>query len=278
MSKSSINENTLRNAAAVIRNYGFSDQSSMMDLLYRVVMTKKALSGKNDDCDVVYRTMQEVSASLPRFPGDADLFSAIYTVLSPLDERDILFFIGIANDGKELFAPDVLIEKFSEYIKADTCNVLIAECEQYGPSLLDVIDSNPKVQFTLTSRQVIKAELLSVVYEKFENVQVLSADIYSYGFTTEKYDLIFCIPIFGGRALVDGEDFISREPDLIAVQNLLYHISMDGNLVIVLPAKITFGGGSTAALREYIESNYRINEISTLPAGLFIVNFLISYA
>ena len=40
----------------------------MIDLLYRVVMTKKALSGKDDDCDTVYRTMQEISATLPRFP------------------------------------------------------------------------------------------------------------------------------------------------------------------------------------------------------------------
>ena len=51
----------------------------MIDLLYRVVMTKKALSGKDDDCDTVYRTMQEVSATL-RFPGDADLF-LLFTTL-----------------------------------------------------------------------------------------------------------------------------------------------------------------------------------------------------
>ena len=75
------------------------------------------------------------------------------------------------------------------------------------------------------------------------------ADIYSYGFTSERFDLIVAIPVFGGRMLVNDEDFISREPDLIAVQNLLYHINMDGELVIVLPAKITFGGGSTASLR-----------------------------
>lgn len=112
-------------------------------------------------------------------------------------------------------------------------------------------------------------ELLSVVYAGIKNVKLLAADIYSYGFTTERYDLILSIPIFGGRVLVNGEDFISREPDLIAVQNLLYHINMDGNLVMVLPAKITFGGGSTAALREYIERNYKIKEISALPAGLF---------
>ncbi|MCD7798157.1 MAG: N-6 DNA methylase [Akkermansiaceae bacterium] len=44
---------------------------------------------------------------------------------------------------------------------------------------------------------------------------------------------------------------------------------MDGELMIVLPAKITFGGGNAAALREYIESNYKIKEISALPDGLF---------
>lgn len=269
MSKSLMSDKALFNVADVIRSYGFSDQSSMIDLLYRVVMTKNALSGKGVDCDTVYHTMQEVSDTLPRFPGDADLFFTIYNALAPLDKRGILSFITIVNDGREFLAPDVLIEKFSEYIDSDTNKVLITECEQYGSSLLDVIESNPKVQFTLTSRQAIKTELLSVAYAGIKNVKLLAADIYSYGFTAEKYDLIVCIPIFGGRALVNGEDFISREPDLIAVQNLLYHINVDGNLVMVLPAKITFGGGSTASLREYIESNYKIKEISALPAGLF---------
>ncbi len=269
MSKGSMSEKALFNVANVIRNYGFLDQQSMIDLLYRVVMTKKALSGQDGDSDTIYRTMQEVSANLSRFPGDADLFYTIYNALSPLDERGILSFINITNDGRELFAPDVLIKKFSEYIESGISTVLITECEQYGPYLLDMIESNPKIQFTLTSRQAVKAELLSVVYKGVKNVKLVAADIYSYGFATERYDLIISIPIFGGRALVNGEDFISREPDLIAVQNLLYHINIDGNLVIVLPAKITFGGGSAASLREYIESNYKIKEISALPAGLF---------
>lgn len=270
MSKSSTNNKVPFNAADIIRNYGFDNQSSMIDLLYRVVMTKKALFGKDDDCDTVYRAMQDVSTALPRFPGDAALFFTIYNVLSHLDNRGILSFISIANDGREISAPDVLTDKLSEYIEADTKKTLITECEQYGVSLLDVVEANPKIQFTLTSRQVIKTELLSIVYAGIKNVRIMAADIYSYGFTTEKYDLIISIPIFGGRALVNGEDFISRETDLIAVQNLLYHINMDGNLVIVLPAKITFGSGSTASLREYIESNYKIKEISALPAGLFM--------
>ena len=269
MNMHSMSDNIIFNVADLIRSYGFDNQSSMIDLLYRVVMVKKALSGKDDDCDNVYRTMQEVSGSLPRFPGDATLFFAIYNALSPLDERGILSFMTIANDGRELLIPEVLTRKFSEYIKTDTISVLIAECDQYGPALLDLISANPNICFTLTSRQAIKKELLSVVYAGVKNVNLKIADIYSYGFTVEKYDLIISVPIFGGRTLINDEDFISREMDLIAVQNLLYHTKIDGNLVMVLPAKITFGGGSTASLREYIERNYKIKEISALPAGLF---------
>lgn len=269
MNKSSTSNTALFNAIDIIKSYGFGDQSSMINLLYRVVMTKKALSGKDDDSETVYRTMQKVSASLPRFPGDTDLFFLIYKALSPIDERSILPFINIANDDRKLYVPDVLTEKFSEYIDNGTSRVLVTECEQYGLSLLDLIEANPKIEFTLTTRQAIKAELLAFAYGQFKNIKIIVVDIYSYGFTSEKFDQIFCIPAFGRRMLVDGEDFISREPDLIAVQNLLYHINIDGNLVMALPSKITFGGGSTASLREYIESNYKIKEISALPAGLF---------
>lgn len=265
-----VHTDTLLQAVNVIKSYGFTEQSSMIDLLYRVVMTREVLSGSNDDPETIYQTMQEVSAALPRFPGDADLFFTIYKALSPIDKHGILSFLIITSEGHGLFAPDVLLEKFSEYINAETRTVLVAECEQYGSALLDMIESNPNIQFTLTSRQAIKEELLSFVYTGFENVKLIAADIYSYGFTTEKYDLVISIPVFGGRELVKGEDFICRELDLIAVQNLLYHINIDGDLVMVLPAKITFGGGDTASLREYIERNYSIKEISALPAGLFI--------
>lgn len=48
---------------------------------------------------------------------------------------------------------------------------------------------------------------------------------------------------------------------MIAVQNLLYHIDIvDGRLVIVLPARITFAGGSVGLLRDYIQTNYSIKE------------------
>lgn len=256
-------------AIDILRGYGFNDQQSLIDILCRVMRTKKALTTAEADTDIVYRTMQEVTSSMSRFPGDADLFYKLYNILCPIDGYAILSYLNASGEGRELAAPEVLVYKFAEYITDKVRSVLVPECEQYGPDLLDVIENHPTINFTLTCKQELKYELLSSVYATCSNVKIQMADIYSYGFTSERFDLIIAIPVFGGRMLVNEEDFISREPDLIAVQNLLYHINMEGELVIVLPAKITFGGGSTAALRSYIENNYKIKEISALPAGLF---------
>lgn len=47
MSMHSMSDNIIFNAADIIRSYGFGNQSSMIDLLYRVVMTKKAYPPNN---------------------------------------------------------------------------------------------------------------------------------------------------------------------------------------------------------------------------------------
>lgn len=269
MDKKAMSEKAIYNAIDEIRGCGFSEQMSLIDILYRVVMTKKAMTDKVRNAETVYKVMQEVSHELSRFPGDADLFFSIYETLAAIDEHGILTYLNIVNTDRELYIPNALLKKFAKYIGDDVHNVLITDCEKYDSALFDLIENNPQIEFTVTTRQAIKDKLLSIAYGRFENVKVISADIYSYGFTNERFDLIFCVPTFGGRTLVEGEDFISKEPDLIAVQNLLYHINIDGNLVIVLPSKITFGGGSTASLREYVENNYKIKEIGALPLGLF---------
>ena len=258
------------NAIKILRSYGFNDQQALIDILCRVTRTKKALVNTDADRNTVYHTMQEVTFSMSRFPGDADLFYKLYNMLSSIDGHAILSYLNASNEEHEFVAPEVLVDKFAEYITDKVESVLIPECEKYGPGLLNIIENHPTIKFTLTCKQDLKYELLSSVYESYSNAKVQMADIYSYGFTSKRFDLIIAIPVFGGRMLVNDEDFISREPDLIAVQNLLYHINIEGELAIVLPAKITFGGGNTASLRSYIESNYKIKEISSLPAGLFI--------
>ena len=258
-------------AVNILRDYGFRIPDDIIDNLYRVLKTKEIVGGGETDADQVYAVMQnETEYKVGRFPGDAVLFNRVYRVLSSLDIHDVFHLLNAANGERELMVPSVLIEKFAEQITDETRTILVTECEKYGLPLYDVILHNPDVRFVLTCQRELQKEILSTIYQELDNVQLLLADIYRYGFVHERFDLIFSVPVFGGRLLIEGEDFISREPGMIATQNLLYHLNLDGKLLIVLPAKITFAGGSVAALRNYIHNNYKIQEISALPAGLFV--------
>jgi hypothetical protein len=254
-----------------LRDYGFHIPEDIPSNLYRVLKTKAALGKDETDANLCYAIMQrETYHIVGRFPGDAVLFNRVYRTLSSLETHDIFYLLNAANGERDLVVPSVLVEKFAEQINEGTRSVLVTECEKYGLALYDIIVRNPDVRFVLTFHRELQKEILSIVYQELDNVQLLLADIYRYGFIHERFDLIFSVPVFGGRLLIEGEDFISREPGMIATQNLLYHLNLDGKLLIVLPAKITFAGGSVAALRNYIHNNYKIQEISSLPAGLFV--------
>lgn len=258
-------------AIAILRNYGFHTPDDITGNLYRAVKTRSVLCADEMDADRIYAVMQkETERLVGRFPGDAVLFECIYQMLSSLDRQEIIYLLNTANSGRELIIPSALIRKFAEQITSETNSVLVTECEKYGPDLYSVIADNPDVSFVLTCQREIHREILDTVYKDCANVQLVLTDIYRYGFIHEKFDLIFSVPVFGGRLLIEGEDFISREPGMIATQNLLYHLNLDGKLLIVLPAKLTFAGGSVATLRDYIYNNYKIREISALPDGLFI--------
>lgn len=241
------------------------------EILLRVLKTRSALAGEKDaDAALVYKTMQTETQSLPRFKGDEELFYQFYTSLKDIDAHGILAFSEVFSDNRwQISAPDVLVHKFEEYINESVETVFVPECEEYGMALLDVIEAHPNIRFTLSTRYTQWQELLGFVYSGLQNSEIVFADIYTDGFLNSRFDLIFALPVFGARSLSDGQDFICKDSDMIAVQNLLYHVNMDGQLVIVLPAKITFGGGSIAALRDYIATNYSIKEISALPSGLF---------
>ena len=260
-----------REAVNVLRDYGFRIPDAIIDNLYRVLKTKEIVGEAENHPDQIYAVMQkETEHKVGRFPGDEVLFTRIYRVLSSLDAHGIFYLLNAANGERELIVPSVLVEKFAEQITGEIRSVLVTECEKFGPTLYDVIARNPNVRFVLTCQRDLQKEILWTVYQELDNVQLLLTDIYRYGFIHERFDLIFSVPVFGGRLLIEGEDFISREPGMIATQNLLYHLNLDGKLLIVLPAKITFAGGSVAALRNYIHNNYKIQEISALPTGLFV--------
>jgi len=155
---------------------------------------------------------------------------------------------------------------FKNIIGAES--ILVTDSDKYGVELYDLIKENKNVKFYLTVKNDIIHKLFSEIY-KFDNVEFINPEIYTDTFTTKKFDIIVSFPIMGGRELVTSGDFISRELSFIAAQNLLYHLTPIGKLIIILPAKIGFGGGDAETLRHYISENYKVNEIASLPSRVF---------
>ena len=56
---------------------------------------------------------------------------------------------------------------------------------------------------------------------------------------------------------------------MVALENLLTHLNSDGDLVIILPGRITFAQGKVGTLRSFIQSTYTLKEIDELPTGVF---------
>lgn len=59
-----------------------------------------------------------------------------------------------------------------------------------------------------------------------------------------------------------------REYDMVALENLSYHLNNGGEMVIILPGRITFAVGKAADLRSFVQSNYTIKELAELPDGI----------
>lgn len=256
------------------RAKGITDPYEKIENLIRVLKTRKAYGNKTGiDENTLYGMMCDATSGMARFKGDASLFSQIYCVFSDFETIPVLAFarnIFSAERGL-FFCPDALVAKFNDYISDSVKTVFIPESEQYGESLKSIIVEHPQVQFKLGVLNPQWLEILRYEYAEQQNAEVDLANIYQDGFTNQRYDLILSVPVFGARSIAEGQDFICKDSDMIALQNLLYHIDvLDGRLVIVLPAKITFGGGSISALREYVKENYKIDEISLLPSGLFL--------
>ena len=67
--------------------------------------------------------------------------------------------------------------------------------------------------------------------------------------------------------LSDDPNFMCREFEMVALENLLLHLNDGGRLVITLPGRITFASGKISDLRQFIQTTYTIREIGELPEG-----------
>lgn len=164
--------------------------------------------------------------------------------------------------------PRALLDIMEERFSKDPETVLIAEADKFVPNLQKIVDGHINSRFTLTSMNTVHIKALEKVFADYDNVEIVFADIYQYGFMNKRFDLIISCPNFGGRTLAEEKTFMCREYDMVALENLSFHLNNGGELVIVLPGRITFAFGKISDLRQFIQQNYTIRELAELPEGI----------
>lgn len=173
----------------------------------------------------------------------------------------------ILSSSKMPLIPKALANVYANRFVIHPQTVLIAEAEKFVPNLQPMIDENINSKFVLTTKNIIYARVLENIFETYDNVEVLISDIYCYEFINSRFDLILACPNFGGRMLSAAPDFMCREFEMVALENLLLHLNDGGRLVITLPGRITFASGKVSDLRQFVQEAYTIREIGELPEG-----------
>lgn len=224
----------------------------------------------DESADTIYSLLlQAVDELKIRNPfSDKDRFFFVYQECKRFEKLDWEGAIALmARASRMPLLPEPIIKVYEERFSKKSETVLIAEAEKFVPHLLRIVDENINSEFVLTTQNFVYAKALEYVFEDYDNVEILTTDIYRYEFVNKRFDLIFSCPAFGGRTLAEDTNFMCREFDMVALENLSLHLNTGGRLVITLPGRITFASGKVNDLRQFIQTSYTIKEIAELPEG-----------
>lgn len=259
---------------------GYTIQSELPVTLFLLKKTKEELSNSKKTTEhKAYEVMLSIADSYGMnnpFPNSR----TFYSTFMAMDDEEIDWEMVLASaDPKKMFyIPKVLIDEFEKHINPNINTVLIPEAEKFVPYLTELVNRHSNCEFYITTMNSVSRVLLDEMFKRHTNVVVEQTSIYDYEFSAKKFDLIMAVPVFGARerSEVNG-DFICREYEMIAVENLLLHLNSSGVLVIVLPARITFAAGSVKDLRDFIQGMYKLEEIAELPTGIFASTAIKTY-
>lgn len=241
----------------------------------RVWWTDRALQespSSSRDPDRLFEVMKEqVEGKLGHFPGDRDLFYQCYHLLKDLDVIDTVTELIRGDQGYTLLLPEMLVSTFAERIRDEATSprsLLITEAEKFLPGLKSLVESYRDDLITLTTEHWPMHKLLELAFAREDHVQIRFQSIYK-PMELPLYDKVFSVPDFGGRlnpAETEGQ-FWTHETEGIAVENLLRHLTENGTLHLIAPAKLTFGGAGLARLRQELSKSFQVGRIEALPEG-----------
>lgn len=245
---------------------GIIAREQLLTEILRVKRTLAIVSSYNDekildDKERVFQLMKkETEQELGFFPGDRDLFIKVFNLCRDVDLIEYTLEIYKNDRMGVVVAPSYLTELTYHYIdKEDVNAILITEAEKHLAGLVALVEKYPAKEFVFTTQLYQMFLMLSLGFEKYENVQVTHQSIYTEPVLEGSFDYIYCLPAFGG----------ANQPDGIAIENMLPLLSPSGTLSVIVPARTTFAGGSAAKLREYITQNYNLDSILIVPEGTF---------
>ncbi len=245
----------------------------IISMMLSVQRTINDLEGENSIASIT-DTIKKHNIELGVYIIDDDLCVDMYGCLKDCDLYEILQFVSsrskIWSGSLSLQTPQSINKFFTDEMKNPSYkSILISEAEHYLFSIKDLAESYKDKNFTIGAANNSLKELLQFYYRNIPNINIITLNMYDEITVTDKFDLITSVPAFGRRGTAENDRHICRELDLAATENLLAMLSDIGKLSIVLPARITFGGGSIAKLREYIEEYYSLIKIVELPTGIF---------
>ncbi len=251
----------------------------------RIVKTKKYIQNNRMNLDEILKNTEKLfqimkenikSDVLGYFPGDRDFFFELFDMGKELNILDFTYETLKNHKYGRLFAPKYLTDFIFEMINENkNKKILIPEAEKLLPFLEVILEKYKDNEFTLTSEDFLINEILKTAFEAHENVKTNFVSIYKKLSLDSKFDSIISIPTFGYKkniteSLEDTpEDFISSDMEGRAIENLVKHIKNNGNLYTVVPSRFTFSTGSTGKFRRWLNKNYQLNFIYSLPEGTF---------
>ncbi|MCD8158786.1 MAG: restriction endonuclease subunit S [Clostridiales bacterium] len=256
---------------AIRGNITYSEYLVTLSILKKTAEQESIMGGalSEDKEFEVMRNSADLFESANPFP-DKGKFLEAYRAFQNFEEITWADILEYGNANSKFRVPQALVEVMENSFIDGFSEVLIPEAEKFAGSLEKLVAAHFEFHFTLTTMDTFCYKVLNEMFIDNKMVDVKQASIYEYEFTAARFDTILAVPMFGVRDRADeNTPFICRDYDMIAVENLALHLRDRGTLSIVVPGKITFGGGRIKELRSFLQSSYCVKELAELPAGIF---------
>lgn len=261
-------------ALNVLYQRQISSREQLMKEMLRVKMTQKNIEENHkilNDKEKLFQLMKKTTENeLGFFPADRADFIDIFEALKDIDLIDFTLEIYKNDRMGMVISPIYLSQYIIERIqKLKPKKVLITEAEKHLSGLREIINLFSDQEVILTTQYKPMYILLQLAFGENENIKIRFESIYSECLLGEKFDYIYSLPTFGQKPDELGKEFLTKDSDGIAIENMLDHLNEKATMDIIVPAKITFAGMGYEKLRSYITENYNVESIYILPEGTF---------